>query len=45
MQRVLSSSVLKERVRNIPVEHKDYSSCIRITRSMKKTMEVRKLEL
>lgn len=43
MQKILSSSVLKERVRNVPIEHKDYSSCIRITRSMKKTMEVRTL--
>lgn len=43
MQKILSSSVLKERVRNVPMEHKDYSSCMRITRSMKHTQEVRTL--
>jgi len=45
MQKVLSSSVLKEQLRNVPLEHKDYSSCMRITRSMKNTMGVRKLDI
>lgn len=45
MQKVLSSSMLKERVRNVPLEHKDYSSCMRITRSMKITSGVRKLDI
>ncbi|KAK7076186.1 Dlgap5p [Halocaridina rubra] len=33
--KVLSSAVLRERMRNSPVIHKDYSPCMRITRSMK----------
>ncbi|KAA0199411.1 hypothetical protein HAZT_HAZT012022 [Hyalella azteca] len=34
--KVLSSSLLKERIKRTPVTHKDYSPCMRITRSMKK---------
>ena len=34
--RVLSSALLKEQVRLTPLRHKDYSPCMRITRSMKR---------
>ncbi|XP_042879395.1 disks large-associated protein 5-like [Penaeus japonicus] len=34
-QKLLSSAVLRERIANSPKVHKDYSPCMRITRSMK----------
>ncbi|XP_064077253.1 disks large-associated protein 5-like [Macrobrachium nipponense] len=34
-EKVLSSAVLRERMQNSPIVHKDYSPCMRITRSMK----------
>jgi len=34
--RVLSSSLLKAQVKASPLQHKDYSPCMRITRSMKR---------
>ncbi|XP_071537719.1 disks large-associated protein 5-like isoform X2 [Panulirus ornatus] len=45
-QKVLASTVLKERVHGSPVVHKDYSPCMRVTRSMKaKGIQSRKLQL
>lgn len=44
LTKILTGSVLKERIRNVPMEHKDYSSLMRVTRSMKKTEEVRTLD-
>ncbi|XP_069939154.1 uncharacterized protein [Cherax quadricarinatus] len=45
-QKVLASTLLKERLNNSPFVHKDYSPCIRVTRSMKaKGVSSRKLTL
>ncbi|XP_042209782.1 disks large-associated protein 5-like [Homarus americanus] len=45
-QKVLASTVLKERVRGSSVIHKDYSPCMRVTRSMKaKNIRSKKLNL
>ncbi|XP_068210003.1 disks large-associated protein 5-like [Palaemon carinicauda] len=41
--KVLSSAVLRERLQNSPLVHKDYSPCMRITRSMKAKRNVSKL--
>ncbi|KAK3873747.1 hypothetical protein Pcinc_021254 [Petrolisthes cinctipes] len=35
---LLASRVLKEQMKNSPVAHKNYSPCMRVTRSMKKKM-------
>nr|XP_045581866.1 disks large-associated protein 5-like isoform X2 [Procambarus clarkii] len=45
-QKVLASTVLRERMHDSPLVHKDYSPCIRVTRSMKaKSVRSRKLNL
>ncbi|XP_050691136.1 disks large-associated protein 5-like isoform X2 [Eriocheir sinensis] len=43
--RVLASPMLKEQLHMSPVIHKDYSPCMRVTRSMKARANLRKLDL